>query len=246
MTNVEKWNFANAANEYFEIVPVWVYLLACVAYYPALRWGQRQMKNRPAYDLTLPLIGWNLFMSLASFYAGTRLLFALDPFSLSFPVCNQSIMNHPVAWFILVFNLTKPLEWIDTVFLVLRKRRVIFLHWFHHLATALYCVHATIYSAVAETTGVQFATVNLLVHGIMYLYYALTGAGYRDQLKSIAVYINAFQTIQMFAGICFAARSLWMCPQTWALNWHGMLLAFAMYGVYLYMFTKMLYRRIRV
>ena len=58
---------------------------------------------------------------------------------------------------IAAFNGTKCLEWVDTVFLILRKRRVIFLHWFHHLATFLYCWHATIYSWRADSSGLWFA-----------------------------------------------------------------------------------------
>ena len=31
---------------------------------------------------------------------------------------------------------------VDTVFLVLQKKPVIFLHWFHHVTVLLYCWHA--------------------------------------------------------------------------------------------------------
>lgn len=57
---------------------------------------------------------------------------------------------------------------VDTVFLVLRKREVIFLHWFHHVTVLLYCWHAYHHSVAA---GLWFATMNYSVHSIMYLYY---------------------------------------------------------------------------
>ena len=36
----------------------------------------------------------------------------------------------------------------DTVFIVLRKTNLIFLHWYHHIATLIYC-----WNAYAEQTG---------------------------------------------------------------------------------------------
>jgi elongation of very long chain fatty acids protein 6 len=238
------WNFPEAANAYFEVVPVWVYLAACAAYYPAMRAGQRWMEKRPAYRLKYPLLAWNVFMSAVSFYAWVQIDIHLQPFRVDFPVCDQRVMNDPAAWFILVFNLTKPLEWVDTAFLVLRKRRVIFLHWFHHLATALYCLHATVYSAVSDTTGTQFAAMNLVVHGVMYGYYALTSVRRFSWTPMLALYVNTMQALQMLFGIAVIARSLMLCSRTWEENWHGMLLASAMYGVYLWMFGKMLWTRV--
>ena len=51
-------------------------------------------------------------------------------------------------------------ELIDTVFLVLRGRNVIFLHWFHHLTVLLYCWHAY-HNRVAS--GLWFAAMNFSV-----------------------------------------------------------------------------------
>lgn len=36
------------------------------------------------------------------------------------------------------FALSKPIELLDTLFLILRKRPVIFLHWYHHVTVLLY------------------------------------------------------------------------------------------------------------
>ena len=40
------------------------------------------------------------------------------------------------------FVLSKPLELFDTVFIVLRKKPLIFLHWYHHVTVLLFCWHS--------------------------------------------------------------------------------------------------------
>ena len=64
-------------------------------------------------------------------------------------------------------RLTKMLEWIDTLFLVIRKRKVGFLHWFHHIITYTYCWYASLYSYSADATGIWFAGINLFIHYII-------------------------------------------------------------------------------
>jgi elongation of very long chain fatty acids protein 6 len=53
---------------------------------------------------------------------------------------------------------------------VLQKKRVIFLGWFHHTTVMLYCWHA-FHNCIAP--GLWFATMNYLVHSVMYTYYFL-------------------------------------------------------------------------
>lgn len=76
------------------------------------------------------------------------------------------------GFWVCLFIFSKYLELIDTVFLVMRKRKVRFLHWYHHFSVLLYCWHAYTWEM---PTGLYFAAMNYTVHAVMYFYYFLSG-----------------------------------------------------------------------
>ncbi len=86
---------------------------------------------------------------------------------------SPNLQKHP--W-IMLFCLSKVPELVDTLFLILRKKPVIFLHWYHHFITLLYCWWGW---ASQTPTGRTFAGMNLFVHSIMYSYYAIMAAHIR-------------------------------------------------------------------
>nr|CAD7567629.1 unnamed protein product [Timema californicum] len=74
-----------------------------------------------------------------------------------------------------MFVLSKLPELGDTVFIVLRKQPLIFLHWYHHITVLLYSWFSyTEYTASAR----WFIVMNYFVHSVMYSYYALRSMGY--------------------------------------------------------------------
>ncbi|CAN0106833.1 unnamed protein product, partial [Phaeothamnion confervicola] len=100
-----------------------------------------------------------------------------------------------VGWWTQAFIFSKIPELGDTVFIVLRKKPLIFLHWYHHVTVLLYCWH----SYYEQTTyGLYFIAMNYSVHAVMYLYYALAAVGIK---LCKPYYITTLQISQMFVGI---------------------------------------------
>ena len=85
----------------------------------------------------------------------------------------------------------------DTVFIVLRKQRLIFLHWYHHITVLVY----SWYSYKDQVAGGGwFMTMNYVVHSLMYTYYAARAARMRVP-RPCAMVITATQIMQMVMGL---------------------------------------------
>ena len=85
------------------------------------------------------------------------------------------------------------------MFLVLAKKPVIFLHWYHHFTVLLYCWHAY---ATRSSTGLYFTAMNYGVHALMYYYFALTAMGYKPWWSGV---VTTLQISQMFVGVAVCA-----------------------------------------
>lgn len=124
----------------------------------------------------------------------------------------------------------------DTVFIVLRKQRLIFLHWYHHITVLLYswfCYRDQV------AGGGWFMTMNYTVHSLMYSYYAARAAGLRVP-RPFAMFITASQILQMIMGLAVVGLVYnWMhdehCPSsvdniTWgSLMYFSYLVLFAIF-----------------
>ncbi|PKU26768.1 elongation of very long chain fatty acids protein 6 [Limosa lapponica baueri] len=84
----------------------------------------------------------------------------------------------------------------DTIFIILRKQKLIFLHWYHHITVLLYSWYS--YKDMVAGGG-WFMTMNYGVHAVMYSYYALRAAGFRVSRK-FAMFITLSQITQMLIG----------------------------------------------
>lgn len=146
-----------------------------------------------------------------------------------------------VGVWLLLFTLSKTPEMIDTVFLVLQKKKVIFLHWYHHLTVMLYCWHA--YTSITPA-GFTFASMNYTVHSIMYTYYFICACGYRKVVRPFASCITGLQILQMIVGVMIV---LYLTIQVFILkapckaNSYNIMYGLVMYASYLVLFCKLFY-----
>lgn len=165
------------ANDNFQI-PVAV----CVIYLLGCYYGQKLMKNRKPFELKYSLAAWNGFLSLFSFVGMIKTAPRLyENISKSFvsSICDYAPSSYgistdnfwikgsgPCGLWVFLFIYSKLPELIDTLFIVLKKKPLIFLHWYHHVSVLLYCWHA--YATMAAT-GLYFVAMNYTVIIIKYL-----------------------------------------------------------------------------
>ncbi|CAG0924713.1 unnamed protein product [Notodromas monacha] len=95
------------------------------------------------------------------------------------------------------FAHSKLLELGDTVFIVLRKRHLMFLHWYHHITVLVYTWFSM---SNFSSHGRWFVTCNLAIHAVMYSYYAVRALGIRIP-RSISMAVTSSQLLQMILGI---------------------------------------------
>ncbi|XP_032805822.1 very long chain fatty acid elongase 6-like [Petromyzon marinus] len=177
--------------------------LFSIAYLVLIFWGQHAMKQRPKFELRKPLMLWSLSLALFSIIGAVRtgayMWYILSTNGLQQSVCDQSFYNGPVSKFwAYAFVLSKAPELGDTIFIVLRKQKLIFLHWYHHVTVLLYSWYS--YKDMVAGGG-WFMTVNYGVHAVMYSYYAMRAAGMRVP-RLLAMLITTTQIGQMVLG-CF-------------------------------------------
>lgn len=79
------------------------------------------------------------------------------------------------------------------MFIVLRKKKLIFLHWYHHLVTTI----MSWYTYKVMAAGLAWnAALNLSIHSVVYSYYTVTAMGFRVP-KPIMMLITISQIVQM-------------------------------------------------
>ncbi|XP_012258676.1 elongation of very long chain fatty acids protein 6 [Athalia rosae] len=164
--------------------------------------GQHLMASRPKYELRGVLSLWNTILATFSIIGFTRtapeLIHVLRNYGLYHSVCIPSFIEQDrvSGFWTWMFVLSKLPELGDTVFIVLRKQPLIFLHWYHHITVLLYSWFSyTEYTASAR----WFVVMNYCVHSIMYSYYALRAMRYSPP-KWISMVITALQLTQMIVG----------------------------------------------
>ncbi|XP_040030289.1 very long chain fatty acid elongase 6 [Gasterosteus aculeatus] len=163
--------------------------------------GRHVMKQREKFELRKPLVLWSLTLALFSIFGAIRtgsfMVHILMTKGLKQSVCDQSFYNGPISKFwAYAFVLSKAPELGDTLFIVLRKQKLIFLHWYHHITVLLYSWYS--YKDMVAGGG-WFMTMNYLVHAVMYSYYALRAAGFKVSRK-FAMFITLTQITQMLMG----------------------------------------------
>lgn len=163
---------------------------------------QLYMTHRKRFELRPYLALWSGLLAIFSIIGAIRtipeLVWSLS-MGFEYSCCSSSYMGQGkvTSFWTYLFVVSKVFELGDTIFIVLRKQPLIFLHWYHHMSVLVYSwysYHERI------STGRWFIVMNYSVHSIMYSYYALRAMKYQFP-KWVNMVITSLQLVQMMVGI---------------------------------------------
>jgi elongation of very long chain fatty acids protein 4 len=114
----------------------------------------------------------------------------------------NSEFDERAEWFVFVHYLSKYLDWFDTLWIILNKKRtqLSFLHVYHH-ATIVPVWGLLLQQGVGCGTIRYGAWINSLTHVIMYSHYLWTSLGLKNPFKR---YITMWQMTQFYSCIVHA------------------------------------------
>lgn len=177
-------------------------IVMAALYVAAAFGGQHLMRDRAPFKLETALTAWNLALCLFSTVGAVRtvphLLMMLWSMPFRSTVClpaSSSYGTSASGLWVMLFIYSKLPELVDTAFIVLRKRQLSLLHWYHHASVLVFCFAS--YSTRAPN-GLYFTAMNYSVHSIMYGYYACKSLRVPTPVPAFA--ITAMQIVQMVIG----------------------------------------------
>jgi len=218
----------------------WALSVTLAAFYVVFVFGgQSYMKSRDRFTLQGPLVLWNLMLAGFSIFGTIRIWQVCFEMywrhGIKGTICHKEYFTSPVSNFwSMVFILSKVPELIDTAFIVLRKQKLIFLHWYHHITVMIY----SWYTFRDRMSGAQwYVGMNFFVHALMYSYYACRALKIKIP-RPIAMTITALQLSQMFVGVwvqfyIYSVRKDPECPT----HYYNLRAAVIMYGSYYLLFA---------
>jgi elongation of very long chain fatty acids protein 6 len=205
--------------------------------------GKRLMKNREKFDLRRPLIAWNItlavFSALGSIRVWPEFIYVLRNYGVVHSICQNDSKSGVFGCWSLLFIYSKLAELSDTLFIILRKQPLQFLHWYHHATVLIYCWYS---GNDQSASGRWFVVMNYTVHAFMYAYYAFRAMRFQIP-KYISIIITFGQILQMVFGIYinlvayFEKKNGFLCD----VSYENIIVSFLMYASYFLLFCKFFY-----
>lgn len=219
----------------------------CIIYAILIFGGKYYMSSRPKFDLKGPLALWSGLLAVFSIIGFCRtapeMFSTLRHHGFYHSICIPShlLQDHVSGYWTWVFVLSKILEFGDTIFIVLRKQPLIFLHFYHHLIVVPYS-----WFVYAETIAATrwYAVMNYFVHSWMYSYYTLKAMQYKFP-KGFAIMITTMQLVQMVIG-CVATIAAYYYRESYELECYitrkSFIFGFTIYFSFLILFGNFFFK----
>ncbi|KAJ2358282.1 Fatty acyl-CoA elongase/Polyunsaturated fatty acid specific elongation enzyme [Coemansia erecta] len=193
-----QWRWVNGETH----LSTWREVGVGMAVYLGVIFGiQFLMRSRKPFKLTRLAQIHNLGLTLISLVLLVLYVEELTPIisqgGLFHAVCAEEAWTQRLEVLYYLNYLTKWIEFTDTVFLVLKKKPLQFLHVYHHSLTMALC-----FTQLNGSTSVSWVviTLNLLVHVVMYFYYFLASCGIYPWWKK---YVTTLQITQFIIDLGF-------------------------------------------
>lgn len=249
-TDYERWFMENVTtpaggSEWMRNNPM-IPAAFAIAYIAMLIIGPKIMENyeRPKW-IKKYIILWNVLLVIFSTVGtwktlGTMLERVTRPGGVTFNAHRVMCFNgltlceeNPIGclWCFL-FCASKIPEMIDTVLLIVTKKKPIFLHWYHHLTVMLFC---WLSFATLAGVGTIYACMNFFVHSWMYAWYGLAAYGLKPT-RYLSQVVTVLQIVQMIVGSILAVYVYF--AKACELHPYMTRSALMIYGSYLILFVK--------
>ncbi|SCN59686.1 long chain fatty acid elongation enzyme, putative [Plasmodium chabaudi adami] len=200
-------------------------------YIPLILIFQKIMKKRKEIEAKYIKILWNISLSFFSFL-GALFIILYDKNVLKYLILEEKEYSAITRAVICIFTLTKVVEYGDTLFLILKKKKLTFLHSYHHLSVVIYCLYS---QKELVSHAHYFVFLNLIVHSIMYCYfgciYIIPKIVYRFRKL-----ITCLQIFQMFIGIFISYYAIQNVDNHVYIN--NAIASFTLYLTYAFLFLN--------
>ncbi|KIM56996.1 hypothetical protein SCLCIDRAFT_1219831 [Scleroderma citrinum Foug A] len=197
-------------------ISTWPAVISMTVTYLSVVFGTRKiMEHRAPAKFTTLFRAHNLLLCVSSFILmtllGEEVVSNWRKVGTYGIICAQEAYTPRLEFYLLMNYYFKYYEFLDTVFLALKKKPLMFLHVYHHAATA---VLAFVQLNARPTVCWVAALLNLGVHVIMYYYYFATAGGARFWWKRHLTTLQIIQFIiilvaAVFASYNYAAHNWW-------------------------------------
>jgi len=193
--------------------PFWGTVFWTIAYLTMVLVLRQVMKERKPIVFKWVMLFHNGMLSVTSLLLLILILENLTPLwakGLWYSICTGELYPtfHKLQLLYYINYLFKYYELLDTVFILIGKKKLEFIHWYHHAAT-LWLTYVQIYGK--STMQWVAITLNLAVHVLMYYYFFMSSLGIQIWWKK---YLTVFQIIQFLIDLVFC----FYCSITFAMG----------------------------
>uniref|UniRef100_A0A915CMR2 Elongation of very long chain fatty acids protein n=1 Tax=Ditylenchus dipsaci TaxID=166011 RepID=A0A915CMR2_9BILA len=188
------------------------FLLKSVAAYVIAIWSIKYiMSTKKPFDLTPPLIIWNAILAAFSIIGFVRMTPTVFEVVRSTYTEIGALQTDKVAgYWAFLWVVSKIPEFLDTIFIVLRKKPLMFMHWYHHALTG-YFAFVNFYEDNAYSMWVVY--MNYFIHSFMYTYYCARALHIRIP-PHFAQLLTGAQIVQFVITHVVMGHLLYLCATT--------------------------------